>query len=126
METQKKWYQQTGWVIALCILFFPVGLFLLWKNPFMSKSLKWIVFGCWLVLMGVSAAKTDYSEVGKHRSSNISEGNDDVCCCTYLDNNGKVKHKRMSTQNCFNKGGKAEWGKNDSKCDYCDDYKHNH
>ena len=27
----EKWYQKTGWIIALLILFFPAGLFLMWK-----------------------------------------------------------------------------------------------
>lgn len=28
---KKKWYQKTGWIITLLILFFPVGIFLMWK-----------------------------------------------------------------------------------------------
>lgn len=29
--SKKPWYTKTGWIIALLILFFPVGLFLAWK-----------------------------------------------------------------------------------------------
>lgn len=30
-DPKKPWYTKTGWIIALLILFFPVGLFLAWK-----------------------------------------------------------------------------------------------
>ena len=36
----KKWYQKTGWIIALLILFFPVGLFLMWKYTNWKKPVK--------------------------------------------------------------------------------------
>lgn len=28
----KKWYEKTGWIIFFLIVFFPVGLFLMWKS----------------------------------------------------------------------------------------------
>lgn len=44
MKTQnsikKKWYQQTGWIVFLLIVFFPVGLFLMWKYTNWNKWLK--------------------------------------------------------------------------------------
>lgn len=39
----KKWYQKTGWIIILLILFFPVGLFLMWKYTDWKKPIKWII-----------------------------------------------------------------------------------
>lgn len=39
----KKWYQKTGWIIALLILFFPVGLFLMWKYTNWKKPIKGII-----------------------------------------------------------------------------------
>lgn len=39
----KKWYQKTGWIIALIILFFPVGLFLMWKYTDWKKPVKFAV-----------------------------------------------------------------------------------
>lgn len=35
-----KWYDKTWVVILLCILFFPVGLYALWKNATISKGWK--------------------------------------------------------------------------------------
>jgi len=49
METEhhhkksKKWFKQTGWVIALLIFFWPIGLFLMWKYTNWSKRVKIIV-----------------------------------------------------------------------------------
>lgn len=39
-QEDTKWYEKT-WVIAvLCVFFFPVGLFLLWKNNNISMGRK--------------------------------------------------------------------------------------
>ena len=44
-QKPKKWYQQTGWIIALLILFFPVGLYLMWKYTNWSTVAKSIISG---------------------------------------------------------------------------------
>ncbi len=36
----QKWYQKTSWIIALLFLFFPVGLFLMWKHTNWNKYVK--------------------------------------------------------------------------------------
>lgn len=38
--TQSKWYDKTWLVIVLCIIFFPVGLYALWKNQSIAKGWK--------------------------------------------------------------------------------------
>ena len=40
---KKKWYQSTLWIILWLILFFPVGLFLMWKYSDWKKPVKFIV-----------------------------------------------------------------------------------
>ena len=35
-----KWYEKTWLVILLCILFFPVGLYALWRNSSIKKGWK--------------------------------------------------------------------------------------
>ena len=47
---KKKWYQKTGWIIALLIFFFPVGLYLMWKYTNWGKKTK-IVITTILVLL---------------------------------------------------------------------------
>lgn len=46
----KKWYQKTGWIIALLILFFPVGLFLMWKYTNWKKPVKGIITALILII----------------------------------------------------------------------------
>lgn len=41
----KKWYQKTPTIIIFLILFFPVGLFLMWKYSNWNPKVKWIVSG---------------------------------------------------------------------------------
>ncbi|MBN2881738.1 DUF4352 domain-containing protein [Candidatus Woesearchaeota archaeon] len=41
--TKQKWHDKTWLVIILCIIFFPVGLFGLWKSSKISKTWKIIV-----------------------------------------------------------------------------------
>ena len=50
-ETQqtKKWYDNTLVVVILCIIFFPVGLYALWKNNNFQKNTKII----WTVVIGI-------------------------------------------------------------------------
>ena len=38
-----KWYKGNGAIIALLILFFPVGLFLMWKYARWNKVVKWVL-----------------------------------------------------------------------------------
>lgn len=47
---KKKWYQGTPGAILFLIVFFPVGLFLMWKHTSWSKMAKGIVSGFFAVL----------------------------------------------------------------------------
>ena len=38
--TSNAWYEKTWLVVILCIIFFPVGLYALWKNSSISKGWK--------------------------------------------------------------------------------------
>ena len=38
--TSSAWYEKTWVVVLLCIFFFPVGLYALWKNSTISKGWK--------------------------------------------------------------------------------------
>lgn len=40
MQKQEKWYQKTLWIIVLLIVFFPAGLFLMWKYSTWNKWVK--------------------------------------------------------------------------------------
>lgn len=47
------WYRKTGWIIALLIFFWPVGLYLMWKYTKWSTVIKWVVTVV-LVIAGIS------------------------------------------------------------------------
>jgi len=55
-QTELKWYQKPTGIIILLIVFFPVGLFLMWKNEMWSKKTRWIVTGAIAILFIASAA----------------------------------------------------------------------
>lgn len=46
------WYKRTGWIIALLILFWPVGLYLMWNYTNWNKVVKWVITG-FLVVVGL-------------------------------------------------------------------------
>jgi len=48
---EKKWYQKPEWIYVLVILFWPVGLYLLWSNKEITKKNKLIMTGIFLVLL---------------------------------------------------------------------------
>lgn len=51
-----KWYQQPVWIIILLFLFFPVGLYLMWKYADWNKKAKWAISGFFALLVVVSFA----------------------------------------------------------------------
>lgn len=59
METKKKWYHTTGGVIALLILFFPAGIYLMWKHTNWNKKVKWGIsaFFFLILLFGFNTPK---------------------------------------------------------------------
>lgn len=72
METKKKWYQTTGGIIALLILFFPAGLYLMWKHATWNKTAKWIVTGVFAFFVLVSAFSPDSTETSNTASQNTT------------------------------------------------------
>ena len=54
----KKWFKQTGWIVVLLILFWPVGLFLMWKYTTWQKWVKITVSIAEVVVFGVFITNT--------------------------------------------------------------------
>ena len=54
-QMQQKWYREPWVIIALLILFFPIGLYLMWRYAKWSPKAKWIVTGIYAFLMLLSA-----------------------------------------------------------------------
>lgn len=64
METEhhtkksKKWFKQTGWIVALLIIFWPLGLFLMWRYMNWSKWVKAAVSIAAVVVFGIVVTNT--------------------------------------------------------------------
>lgn len=76
MENQAglKWYQKQTGIIILLIIFFPIGLYQMWKNNLWSKKTRWIVTIALIVLIGLgqNGKKTTYSSSDSSSSNEIS------------------------------------------------------
>lgn len=57
-KKSKKWFKQTGWIIALLVIFWPVGLFLMWKYTKWQKWVKVAVSIAEVVIFGIFVANT--------------------------------------------------------------------
>lgn len=55
--SHKKWYQKSVGIIALLILFFPAGLYLMWKYSGWNKIAMWLITGFFgLMILGSMAS----------------------------------------------------------------------
>ena len=65
--TSNTWYDKTWLVIVLCILFFPIGLYGLWKNATISRV--------WKICVTVIVALIIIANIGS-KNSQIQPAND--------------------------------------------------
>jgi len=50
-QTSKKWYDKAWLVLLLCLIFFPVGLFALWKGKSMNMFWKIVITAVIIVVL---------------------------------------------------------------------------
>lgn len=62
MEPKQKWYHTPGGIIALIILFFPVGLYLMWRYAPWRNKTKWIITGIFIFLILIEGASNPSKE----------------------------------------------------------------
>lgn len=53
--TTTKWYQTTWAAVLFLFLFFPVGLYLMWKYTKWNKTVKWVISGFFGLLILTTA-----------------------------------------------------------------------
>lgn len=56
-DSNEPWYNKTGAVFLLCIIFFPVGLYALWKSSKIGKGWK-ITWTAVIVLLVITAVRS--------------------------------------------------------------------
>lgn len=98
-NSSKKWYDNVWLVFILCFLFFPVGLYALWKNN--SIKLMWKILGSALIgllLIGI-LAQDDTKKVVENKpvDSSVSDNQDSKSTTDSL------KDKLNREINSFNK-----------------------
>ena len=59
-QIELKWYQKPIGVIILLLFFFPLGLYLMWKNELWTKQIRWVVTGIIAVIF-ISNSGSDNS-----------------------------------------------------------------
>jgi len=65
VSKKSSWYDNKVIVIALLVVFFPVGLYGMWQNKQFTNKTKWIVSGIFALLIVFSGAGKDK----KHQSA---------------------------------------------------------
>ena len=61
METQVKWYQKTWGILALLLLVFPLGLYLMWKYAKWNITVKWAITGLFVIGLISSTSRDNTS-----------------------------------------------------------------
>lgn len=59
-----SWNQRPSVIILLLIVFFPIGLYLMWKNSLWSKRTRWIVTGVIslvFIVIGINGGSSPYT-----------------------------------------------------------------
>ncbi|MEP9851496.1 VanZ family protein [Staphylococcus aureus] len=71
----EKWYQKNWFVILTLIIFFPIGLFLMWYFKKWNKSARWIVTGVFTLLLIISFFTEDESQ-SENQEKNTAANNE--------------------------------------------------
>jgi hypothetical protein len=71
-KDKRRWYQNSGGAILFLILFFPVGIYLMWRYTDWSNKVKWVVTSIFVLIFVISAFATD-TDVDNQSNDNAQE-----------------------------------------------------
>lgn len=74
----KKWYKNPIAIIALLVLFFPVGLFLMWKYANWNKAVKWVITGVFALLVISSATSSKNTKTESTTQTNSPQSQQQI------------------------------------------------
>jgi hypothetical protein len=72
MDQPHKWYQNSTAIILFLVLFFPVGLYLMWKYGKWSSKTKWIITGIVFFVL-IIGGSTNNSEKKIPQSNQVNK-----------------------------------------------------
>lgn len=93
----KEWYDKTWLVILLCIFFFPVGLYALWKSSVISKD--WKIGGTIIIGLLITGAVIDKNDNNKPKGEN---SNSQQNTTTVKDKVSNAPQKKLTNEEYLN------------------------
>ena len=82
-----KWYQKTSGIVLMIILFFPIGLFLMWRHASWSTLVKAVITGLFAVVLfwnpksedgGLELQRETADQLVEEDDGNIDAGSEDL------------------------------------------------
>lgn len=95
LKNQSKWYNKTWLVIILCIMFFPVGLYALWKNQSISKGWKTGITVIIALIVIANIGKENEDSSSKSDNSSKKEISTSTLTQAQRDSLAKIERKAL-------------------------------
>ena len=73
VSKKSSWYENKVIVIALLVVFFPVGLYGMWRSTQFTNKTKWIVSGIFALLIVLSGAGKDKTNQSTQSDVKVSQ-----------------------------------------------------
>lgn len=68
-----KWYDKTWLLILACVIFFPVGLYGVYKSQKIEKNLKYGIFGLFALIIVINAFTNKTNDVESKKENIVEE-----------------------------------------------------
>lgn len=72
-QTQLKWHQKPTSIILLLIIFFPLGMYYMWKNEIWAVKTRWIITSFFIILVIANAGNKNTSNTKQTEQSTTEQ-----------------------------------------------------